>query len=262
VAENDGDDEGRQLSERILRSERDSRYLRKDSNQRKVMEEVFDRATLLSIEELVKRHHLAELNGVVNSGKEARVYFGVSPSGAPIAVKIYMIVSTDFRKRMRYIAGDRRFGRLPTNSRETIALWVQKEFKNLQLASAAGIRVPEPLVFYKNILIMEYIGEPPRPAPTFAEVEVNKSDCNWTFKTISKLYKSAELVHSDLSEFNIFKHGSERVLFDMGSAVLSSHPMADEFLRRDISNMVRFFRKRGLALKDADAWLNELTKSK
>lgn len=254
------DDENRKLSERILRSERDSRYLRKDSDQRKVMEEVFDRSTLISIEELVRRGHLQDLYGVVNAGKEARVYYGLGPGNAPVAVKIYMIVSADFKKRIGYITGDRRFGKLPSNSREAIAVWVRKEFKNLQLADSAKVRVPKPLAFHKNIIIMEYIGEPPRPAPTFAETEVNQDDCDWTFSTVDKLFNSARLVHADLSEFNIFKHGSERVLFDMGSAVLTSHPQALEFLRRDLTNMVRFFKKRGLSSGDTGAWLGSITK--
>ena len=255
-----GDDEDRKLSERILRSERDSRYLRKDSDQRKVMEEVFDRSTLISIEELTRRGHLEALNGVVNAGKEARVYYGIAPGGAPVAVKIYMMVSADFKKRLVYVAGDRRFGKLPSNSREAIDLWVRKEFKNLQLARSANVRVPRPISFYRNILLMEYIGEPPRPAPTFAETEVDQSDCDWTFATVARLYGSAGLVHADLSEYNIFKNGGERVLFDMGSAVLTSHPRAVDFLRRDLQNMVRFFSKRGLTPGDTDAWLGKMVK--
>jgi RIO kinase 1 len=105
---------------------------------------------------------------------------------------------------------------------------------------------------------MEYIGQPPSPAPTFAETEVDQEDYEWTFAAIAKLYGRAQIVHADLSEFNIFKWGSERVLFDMGSAVLNSHPQAEEFLRRDVSNMVRFFRKRGIFQKDAAAWLKDL----
>jgi RIO kinase 1 len=157
-----------------------------------------------------------------------------------------------------YIAGDKRFGRLPANARETINLWVRKEFRNLQAAKEAGVRVPEPHGFYKNILVMEYIGVPPSAPPTFSETEVDQSDYVWTFDTVARLYNSAHLVHADLSEFNIFKVGGERVLFDMGSAVLNSHPQAEEFLRRDVTNMVRFFRKRGIFLKDADSWLKEL----
>jgi RIO kinase 1 len=252
------DDESRKMQERMLRFERESRFLRKDSDQRKVMEEVFDRATLVAVEELVRRGQISDLYGVVAAGKESRVYYGVNPDGSPVAVKIYLTVSAEFRKRLGYIAGDRRFGRLPANARETINLWVRKEFRNLQSAAEAGVRVPAPRGFYKNILVIEYIGEPPRPAPTFAETEVDQSDYAWTFEAVARLYRSANLVHADLSEFNIFKSGSERVLFDMGSAVLKSHPQAEEFLRRDLTNMVRFFRKRGISEKDADSWLKDL----
>jgi RIO kinase 1 len=252
------EDESRKLQERLMRFERESRFLRKDSDLRKVMEEVFDRATLVAVEELVRRGKIADLYGVVAAGKESRVYYGVNPGGSAVAVKIYLTATAGFKKRLGYIAGDKRFGRLPANARETINLWVRKEFKNLQSAAEAGVRVPAPHGFYKNIIVMEYIGQPPSHAPTFAETEVDQEDYRWTFDTIAKLYRSASLVHADLSEFNIFKFGGERVLFDMGSAVLNSHPQSEEFLRRDVSNMVRFFRKRGIYEKDAEAWLKVL----
>ena len=253
-------DETRKMQEKLLRSERENRYLRKDSDQRKVLEEVFDQATLLAIEELIARKDLGELYGVVNAGKEARVYFGEDTVRGPVAVKIYLMSASDFRKRMGYIAGDRRFGRLPSGSRDTIYLWTRKEFKNLQVADAAGVRVPRPLAFLKNILIMEYMGVPPEPAPTFAETEVNDEDYDWTFDTIEKLWTKAKLVHADFSEFNVFKTEKERVLFDMGSAVLSSHPQSVDFLKRDVSNMVRFFRKRGIVRSDVDSWMEDIVK--
>ncbi len=253
-------DESRKLEERILRSERESRYLRRDSDDRKVLEEVFDRATMLAVEELIARKDLGELYGVVNSGKEARVYYGVDRQNGPVAVKIYLISASDFRKRMSYIAGDRRFGKLPSGSRDTIYLWTRKEYKNLQLAESAGVRVPKAFAFLKNILVMEYVGNPPEPAATFAETEVDEADYDWTFKTIRTLWKGAKMVHADFSEFNVFKTEKEKVLFDMGSAVLGSHPQAEGFLKRDIANMVRFFRKRGIVKNDADYWMEEMVR--
>ncbi len=251
-------DESGKIRERLLRFERESRYLRRDSDDRKVLEEVFDRATMLAVEELIARKDLAELRGVIRAGKEARVYLGEDRAGGPVAVKIYLTSASDFRKRAGYIAGDRRFGKLPAGSRETVYLWTRKEFKNLQLALGAGVRVPAPLTFLKNILVMEYIGTPPDPAPTFAESEVGQDEYEWTFKTIGALWKRAKLVHADFSEFNVFNTERGPILFDMGSAVLSSHPQALEFLRRDVSNMVRFFRKRGVTGKEADEWVREI----
>lgn len=254
------DEQSRSLQEKILHSERERRYLRKDSDDRKVMEEVFDQATLLALKELISQGEILQLNGVVRAGKEARVYWGVGPDNRPRAVKIYLMVSADFKKRLVYIAGDKRFQRLPSNSHEVIKLWVRKEFKNLQQADSAGIRVPKPYSFFRNVIIMEYIGDPPLPAPLLAEAEVDESDYAWVFRTISRLYKKAGLVHADLSEFNIFKWGKERIIFDFGSAVLTSHPEAIEFLRRDVTNMVRFFKKRGIFKKEPETWMGEITK--
>jgi len=243
-------EEGSGLRERIRRSERENRRLRHDSNERKTVEEVFDKATNFALNELMSRGEIAYLNGVVRAGKEARVYWGVEADGSPRAVKIYLTASAEFKKRMRYVAGDKRFQQLPGSVRQMIKLWVQKEFKNLRLASEAGIRVPEPLAFNENIIVMEFIGAPPAPAPIFAETEVDTLDYKWTLKMIRQLYKKAGLVHADLSEFNIFKAApKERVLFDMGSAVLTSHPESKELLLRDITNIVNFFKKRGVYQK-------------
>jgi len=244
-------EQGSGLRERIRRSERENRRLRHDSNERKTVEEVFDKATNFALHELMARGELSYLNGVVRAGKEARVYWGVTADASPRAVKIYLTASAEFKKRMRYVAGDKRFQQLPGSIRQMIKLWVQKEFKNLRLASEAGIRVPEPFAFNENIIVMEFIGKPPAPAPIFAETEVDDADYKWTIKMIRQLYKKADLVHADLSEYNIFKPApKERVLFDMGSAVLSSHPESKELLLRDITNIVNFFKKRGVYQKE------------
>jgi RIO kinase 1 len=247
-----------QLRERLLRFERESRYLKKDSNERKVFEEVFDRATLWAINRLLSNGQLDYLNGVVNAGKEARVYWGVAPDGTARAVKIYLTASAEFKKRLRYIAGDRRFSKIPNSSRGIAEVWVQKEFKNLQLAEGAGIRVPKPYAFNENVLVTEYIGVPPAPAPRFVDTEVDEADYEWSMKTMSKLYKKAELVHADLSEYNVFKFEGHQVLFDMGSAVLRTHPEAKELLLRDVANMVRFFRRRGIYEREAKDIVEEI----
>ena len=250
----EGDREGGAgLREQIRRSERNNRRLWHDSNERKTVEEVFDKATNVALSELMAKGELAYLNGVVRAGKEARVYWGVAADGSPRAVKIYLTASAGFKKRMRYIAGDKRFQNLPGSVRQMIKLWVQKEYKNLRLAGEAGVRVPKALAFNENVIVMEFIGDPPAPAQTFAEAEVNLQDYKWTMKMIRQLYKKADLVHADLSEYNIFKQSSkERVLFDMGSAVLTSHPESKELLLRDITNMVRFFKRRGVYQKEPE----------
>jgi RIO kinase 1 len=50
-------------------------------------------------------------------------------------------------------------------------------------------------------------------------------------------------VHADISEFNIMMHRDEPYLIDIGQGVLLGHPKAEEFLRRDVENVIRYFRK-------------------
>lgn len=251
-------DASSKLRERLFRNQRENRFQRRDPNERKTMEEVFDKATNFALDQIMNKGDLAYLNGVVRSGKEARVYWGVAPDGTPRAVKIYLTASAEFKKRLRYVAGDRRFQELPHSVRAMIKLWVQKEYKNLQLASEAGIRVPKLYAIKENILVMEYIGEPPSPAPTYAESEVNETDYRWTVRMIKNLYRRAHLIHADLSEYNIFKTREKRVLFDMGSAILTSHPEANAFLLRDVTNIVRFFKKRGIFEQEPDEIVEEI----
>ena len=58
-----------------------------------------------------------------------------------------------------YIQGDPRFNIRSNSKRQLINNWVLKEFKNLNRAYNAGVRVPKPLIAKKNILVMEFIGD-------------------------------------------------------------------------------------------------------
>ena len=63
---------------------------------------------------------------------------------------------------------------------------------------------------------------------------------------VQRLYRKAELVHGDLSEYNIMLWKGKPVVFDVAQAVPVSHPMAEFFLRRDLTNVNRFFKRLGV----------------
>ena len=75
---------------------------------------------------------------------------------------------------------------------------------------------------------------------------------------IDTLYNKAELVHGDLSEFNIL-YSDQPYLIDMGQSVTRDHPRALQFLMRDIRNMNRFFKKRGCEVKTEYEIFNAVT---
>lgn len=220
----------------------------KDEDLFKTVEEVFDRATLEGLYYLINRHIIDIMYGAVASGKESKLYLALSPRKEPVAVKIYLTASSEFRKGiLKYIMGDVRFEGVRKDTRSLIYAWAQKEFKNLKRAVDAEVRVPKPIAVYRNILVMEFIGTEGGPAPLLKDAEV--ADLNEALKVvmfyIHRLYRRAELVHGDLSEYNIMVKEGELVLFDFGQAVLTSHPLAEELLKRDISNVLHYFERRG-----------------
>ena len=76
-----------------------------------------------------------------------------------VAVKIYRVGTSDFKKMQYYIQGDPRFNVRTSNKRQLINTWVTKELRNLTRAQEVGVRVPKPIIAKNNILVMEFIGD-------------------------------------------------------------------------------------------------------
>jgi len=248
---------GNRVIERIERRQRrieEERQERREE-QYQVLEEVFDKATLMTVYSLLNRGIIKQLLGVMKSGKESRIYRGVGPNGESLAVKIYLTVSAEFKRGMiPYLEGDPRFKSVKHDSKSLVYTWAQKEFKNLEKARDAGVMVPKPTVVEKNVLIMEFIGENGSPAPTLREERPRnpKTMYKTILSGVKKLYGKAGLVHGDLSEYNIMNDRGQPVIFDMGQSVLVEHPLARELLLRDLKNLNIYFAKLGVAVKDVD----------
>lgn len=245
---------------RYEKRERESRLLEKRSEDYQVVEGVFDTPTLMVIAKMVDRGILKSVRSHFAAGKESKLYIAETPEGKHVAVKIYLTVSTEFKKRMQYITGDPRFSEIKKDTRSFIAAWAKKEFKNLKAAHAAGIRVPAPIAVEKNVLVMEFVGDDEgHVAIPLAGAEVTQADYDEVVKQLTALYKNADLVHADLSEYNIFKSPKgEVMLFDFGSAVDIRHPNSKQFLIRDVENVNRFFAKRGINVLDTNRLVEEI----
>ncbi len=230
--------------------ERRDKFLEHDfSAERATLEEVFDQSTFMVVFSLLKSGVLNEVNGVVSAGKEARVYWGRDRQGKDLAVKIYLTASAEFRKGMlKYIEGDQRFKGVKRDTRSLVFTWAQKEFRNLEQAEKAQVRVPKPLDVRKNVLVMEFIGEKGVSAPSLKEQppETPKKIYKLLLTYLRRLYRNADLVHGDLSEYNIMIWRGEPVLFDMSQSVPTSHPLAKSLLERDLGNLNRFFSRLGV----------------
>ncbi|HDM23549.1 serine protein kinase RIO [archaeon] len=216
-----------------------------------VLSEVFDPSTLKALLHLIDKGILSKVYGFISTGKEACVLYAIGNSNE-YAVKIYRTFTATFVKGIwKYIEGDPRFQSFKKHRYHIRILWASKEFKNLKKAFKAGVFVPEPILVYKNILVMRFIGEEGAPAPLLKDYKnPDFSIYEKILENIKLLHDRAKLVHSDLSEFNVMVFKGDPYFIDMGQAVPLSHPLAYEFLFRDIKNINYFFKKAGVETYD------------
>lgn len=223
---------------------------RKSDEDRKTVDEVFDQATLLVLFKFINNGYIETLDYPISTGKEGNVFHATTPEGGSIAVKIYRTNTATFRSFMTYIEGDPRFGHVKPNRRDIVHVWAQKEYKNLQRYFEAGVRVPNPIAWRQNVVIMEFIGEDATPAPRLRDVPFTNPQKG--YDVLCDQYRlgasDGGLVHGDFSEFNVLNVYDEPVIIDVAQAVLSRHPMARDLLLRDAKNITAYFRKQGLKI--------------
>ncbi len=243
------------LRHRERRQDIERRMRKKRSEEMQVLEEVFDKTTLMTIYSLMNKGYIQDIFGAIRSGKESKLYWGRGPEDIDIAIKIYLTTSSEFKQGMqKYIDADPRFNRIDRSTKSLIYLWARKEFDNLKDAQESGVSVPKRVAMEKNILIMEFIGENGQPAPLLRESNLKNPEktFNQLVDNITKLYRQAKLVHGDLSEYNIMIWKNKVVIFDLSQAVRLEHPMAKNFLMRDLSNMIKYFTNTGIELPELE----------
>jgi RIO kinase 1 len=236
-----------------------------DADQFKVEAAVFDEATYAAIYKLVQDGYIDALGGPLSTGKEANVYtalggdraredLGLPPGENPeVAAKVYRISTSNFKDMRGYLEGDPRFEGIGSDKNKIVQAWVRKEFANLERAQQAGVPVPHPLAVERNVMVMEYIGTEDGRAKRLSEVEVeNPQTAYEVLREYMRRLHDAGLVHGDLSEYNVVFHEGTLVVIDLGQALTTQHPNADDFLERDCENVASFFRRQGLEVATDD----------
>lgn len=214
------------------------------SETRKISERVFDKAALFALEKLMRGGRIDRIEGLVSTGKEANVFHGFL-NKKEIAIKIYAVETSDFKNMDRYIRGDVRFPKWK-NRRQLVYLWARKEFHNL-LKVHEQINCPKPIGVEKNILVMSFIGKGGIPAFKWKDLPPKdpQNALEKVLNFIKKMYEQ-DFVHGDLSEYNVLNWNEEPWLIDFSQGVLTTHPLAEDLLQRDVKNILHYFRKFGV----------------
>lgn len=91
----------------------------------KVINDVLDKTTMMTIYDMIKSRIISYVNGVVKAGKESVLFWAVDENQNDIALKVFLVTTSNFKKRAPYILGDPRFSKIKGGTRNMVNLWAQ-----------------------------------------------------------------------------------------------------------------------------------------
>ncbi|MFW6110487.1 MAG: serine/threonine-protein kinase RIO2 [Thermoproteota archaeon] len=208
----------------------------------------------LAINALVKSGVLEALGKSLGVGKEADVYDALNPKGENIAVKFHRLGRVSFRETMRKRGyADRRTGWLYRSR-----LSAEKEFKGLKVVFPCGMSVPEPITQNRHVVVMGMIAGV--ELAEYKDIPEPKQVLKQILREIRKAYLKAHVIHADLSEYNILVDPDMKILIiDWPQYVTKDHLNAQQLLKRDIKNVLQFFRRKHLLKVEVDKCLDYVT---
>jgi RIO kinase 1 len=128
--------------------------------------------------------------------------------------------------------------------------WLMHEYNILALLSAAGASVPQPFGACENALLMAYCGDRYGGAPTLSQIELEPDEAARAFRDTIRtmeLMLSRELVHGDLSAFNLLYWNSAVTVIDFPQVVDAHvHRYAYPIFERDVVRVCEYFRRQGV----------------
>lgn len=128
--------------------------------------------------------------------------------------------------------------------------WLMHEFTTLQKLHAAGAAVPRPVAVDQNAILMGYVGDGSRGAPTLHETALSEAEARplfyETMRNIEVMLNQG-YIHGDLSAYNILYWEGKITLIDFPQVTdARGNRNARKILSRDVSRVCDYFARYGV----------------
>jgi RIO kinase 1 len=137
----------------------------------------------------------------------------------------------------------------------TLQSWIAYEMQTIKTLYEAGADVPQPFEMGENAILMGFIGDEASPAPTLNTVSLSPEEVKPLFDRCLgniEIMLANDIVHADLSAYNILYHQGQITLIDFPQVVsASNHPGAWQIFSRDVRRVCEYFTRQGLQIDPA-----------
>lgn len=213
--------------------------------------------------------YVDEVLGKINDGKEATVYLCRASADlvAEGTIEAPYLAAKMYRpKRFRNFDNDasyRNFGKM-RDRRMAKAMrgkskqgkkafhnhWIDSEYRQLIAMHEAGIRVPRVYLQAADGILMDYVGTGHGPAPRLVNCRLESEEAERLLAGIMEDVERMidhDIVHGDLSAYNILYDGNVHTVIDVPQAVdARTTPEAYTLFQRDLENVGKYFARYGL----------------
>lgn len=243
----------REMQRLIDKKERENAAILEDIQSCKMSD-----ATRAIMDGLLVAFKIEKLLGVIAHGKESTVLRATGRDhedkpGQEVAVKIFKSNGNmAFKTRDTYNKSkcpSYKFDK-PKSKNDSLNKWAERGFKNLKLLRKANINCPDAISLKKHVLLMTFLGTDASPSPQLKVAQLNEGQLRDSYEQVvdimEKMYRECELIHGDLSEYNLLWHNNQVFVIDVSQSMSTSHPNANIFLLRDCKNILDFYKRSGL----------------
>ena len=217
-----------------------------------------------ALEPLFDGGWISEVIRPVRSGKEATVYLCRAHARIGddlLAAKVYRATQRrGFKNDAVYReGGDRMLSRRlrlamtkhsAFGQRAAFGHWIGRELETLETLVAAGASVPRPVTQEGSVLLMSWIGDREGGAPHLRHADLDPARAGRVFDFLAgqvELWLTHNVVHGDLSEYNVLFWRGRPVVIDFPQAVDPRfNHSAHALLQRDLANLLRAFERWGV----------------
>ncbi|WP_101295522.1 serine/threonine-protein kinase RIO2 [Halegenticoccus soli] len=197
----------------------------------------FEGYDALALRAFSERDTIRGVGASLGVGKESDVY--EVQSYKPLALKFHREGYTNFRKvsRGRDYTADRHHVSWLYTARKA----AEREYEALETLFPR-VSVPRPVDHNRHAIVMDKL-EGVELARTKLDSTQVVGVLDLVLREVATAYEEG-FVHADMSEYNVAVSERGVTIFDWPQAVPTDHDNARELLERDVSNLVRYFRRK------------------